>query len=130
LGPTTLSSYFTQVGSPEKPLSDLGAVSYRSYWASTLLGIFKNNPLTNFSIMDLSKMTAIMNEDIISTLQYLGLLRWLPVPLQVIPWIIRTYYSLFRYVNGTYIIYSPDGLLDELIKKYVSATPARSREMI
>jgi hypothetical protein len=30
-----------QVGSPEKPLSDLGAVSYKSYWASTLLQAIK-----------------------------------------------------------------------------------------
>ena len=30
------------VGSPEKPLSDLGKLSYRSYWSWVLLDILKN----------------------------------------------------------------------------------------
>jgi hypothetical protein len=37
-----LSKKEEKVGSPEKPLSDLGALSYKSYWASTILLVLKN----------------------------------------------------------------------------------------
>ena len=41
------------VGSPEKPLSDLGKLSYRSYWTWVLLDILKDTQGT-VSIKDLS----------------------------------------------------------------------------
>lgn len=55
-------------GSPEKPLSDLGKLSYRSYWSWVLLEILRDFRGT-LSIKDLSAMTSITQNDIINTLQ-------------------------------------------------------------
>lgn len=75
-----LSKKEEKAGSPEKPLSDLGALGYRSYWASVLLRQLKAHLLsgntTGLSIMDLSRSTSIFSDDIVSTLQLLGLLRY------------------------------------------------------
>merc|ERR1739844_365080 len=62
-------------GSPEKPLSDLGKLSYRSYWSWVLLEILRNFRGT-LSIKDLSAMTSITQTDIISTLQSLNLVKY------------------------------------------------------
>ena len=45
-------------GSPEKPLSDLGKLSYRSYWSWVLLEILRDFRGT-LSIKELSSMTSI-----------------------------------------------------------------------
>ncbi|XP_074647511.1 histone acetyltransferase KAT8-like [Tubulanus polymorphus] len=63
------------VGSPEKPLSDLGKLSYRSYWTWVLLEILRDFRGT-LSIKDLSHMTSIAQGDIINTLQTLNMVKY------------------------------------------------------
>ncbi|KAL6058153.1 Antigen peptide transporter 2 [Balamuthia mandrillaris] len=70
-----LSKKEMKVGTPEKPLSDLGLLSYRSYWTQVLLEILRKHR-GNISIKDMSQMTAIKTEDIISTLQSLNLIKY------------------------------------------------------
>jgi len=38
-----LSKLEQTVGSPEKPLSDLGKLSYQSYWSYVLLGVLSES---------------------------------------------------------------------------------------
>ncbi|KAL4088787.1 hypothetical protein QTP88_023871 [Uroleucon formosanum] len=63
------------VACPEKPLSDLGKLSYNSYWSRTLLQILKNAS-GSLSIKDLSAMTSITPIDIISTLQAMNMVKY------------------------------------------------------
>ena len=72
-----LSKKEEKAGSPEKPLSDLGAVGYRSYWAHTILTVLRDySGGEGISIMDLTKITSILPEDVMSTLNMLGLLHY------------------------------------------------------
>lgn len=62
-------------GSPEKPLSDLGKLSYRSYWKHVLLHELKRqDPKEQTSLEVLSKNTGIKTEDILSTLHGLEMI--------------------------------------------------------
>jgi histone acetyltransferase MYST1 len=70
-----LSKIEGKVGTPERPLSDLGNVSYRGYWTRALLGVLKDHD-ASISIKELSDMTAIKTDDVISTLQHLGLIQY------------------------------------------------------
>jgi len=70
-----LSKKEYKIGSPEKPLSDLGLLSFRSYWTQVLLEILRRHR-GNLSIKDISDMTSIKTEDIISTLQSLNLIKY------------------------------------------------------
>ncbi|KAG2381640.1 hypothetical protein C9374_006024 [Naegleria lovaniensis] len=71
-----LSKIEGKEGTPERPLSDLGKISYRSYWKHVLLDILQNPANKALSVKDIGKMTAIKYEDITATLQYLGLLKY------------------------------------------------------
>ncbi|KAI9286078.1 acyl-CoA N-acyltransferase [Umbelopsis sp. AD052] len=61
-------------GSPEKPLSDLGMLSYRAYWKTC---IFRQllQAKDFISIQDLSSKTGMTFDDVIATLQLNHLLR-------------------------------------------------------
>lgn len=65
-----------KTGSPEKPLSDLGLISYRSYWKHVILEYLRNFKGNDISIRDLSQETAINAYDVVSTLQALGMLKY------------------------------------------------------
>ncbi|KAH8317444.1 hypothetical protein KR074_005073, partial [Drosophila pseudoananassae] len=65
------------IGSPEKPLSDLGRLSYRSYWAYTLLELMKNRcSPEQTTIKELSEMSGITHDDIIYTLQSMKMIKY------------------------------------------------------
>ena len=70
-----LSKIEQKVGTPERPLSDLGLVSYRGYWTRVLLNILKDKE-GFISVKELSDMTMIRPADIISTLQYLNMIQY------------------------------------------------------
>lgn len=101
-----LSKIEGKIGSPEKPLSDLGLLSYRSYWSETLLEILikapvdENGERPQITISEISEQTSIKKEDIISTIQYL---------------------NLINYYKGQYII----TINDEALQMYTMATKKR-----
>ncbi|CAI8032974.1 Histone acetyltransferase KAT7 [Geodia barretti] len=80
-----------KVGSPERPLSDLGLISYRSYWREVILThMLKLSPspsssssssssrssCSEFSVKELSQESGIKCDDLVSTMQYYGLLKY------------------------------------------------------
>ena len=65
-----------RTGSPEKPLSDMGLVSYRSYWRGVLCTLFMRykehdeaDGGQSISIAQIAKETGMTPDDIISTLE-------------------------------------------------------------
>ena len=70
-----LSRIEGQPGSPEKPLSDLGQVSYHSYWKSVILEYLHNLSSERISIRQISQDTGLDPHDIASTLHMLGFLK-------------------------------------------------------
>ena len=70
-----LSKREGRVGTPERPLSDLGQVSYRSYWSRVVLELLREHR-GNLSVKEISHISCIRVEDIVSTLQTLGLIKY------------------------------------------------------
>lgn len=81
-----LSKRQCKVGSPEKPLSDLGLLSYRSYWFDEIVKVIlestagvRSTPAgirPEISVQDISLKTCITNDDILHTLQAMDALKY------------------------------------------------------
>ncbi|XP_028287876.1 histone acetyltransferase KAT6B isoform X3 [Parambassis ranga] len=63
-----------QAGSPEKPLSDLGRLSYLAYWKSVILEHLYKHPDKHISVKGISRATGMCPHDIAATLQQLGII--------------------------------------------------------
>ncbi|KAG9394097.1 MOZ/SAS family [Carpediemonas membranifera] len=62
-------------GGPEEPLSDLGKISFQSYWKSAILGYLYDpaSPVTQCTIKDISNATMIQEKDVVNTLSLLNI---------------------------------------------------------
>lgn len=62
-----------RTGSPEKPLSDMGLVTYRSYWRGVICRLmleYRNKPRTyTMTLRKMSEITGMTLDDVISTLE-------------------------------------------------------------
>ncbi|XP_077310166.1 histone acetyltransferase KAT6B isoform X4 [Lithobates pipiens] len=63
-----------QTGSPEKPLSDLGRLSYFSYWKSVVINYLSTHHEKQISVKGLSRATGMCPHDIATTLQHLNMI--------------------------------------------------------
>ncbi|KAL3994412.1 MOZ/SAS family protein [Acanthocheilonema viteae] len=58
-----------KIGGPEHPLSDMGLITYRSYWKAVIICcIRKRRAMNSISIKEMSNETGIHSSDIISTM--------------------------------------------------------------
>lgn len=63
-------------GTPEKPLSDLGKISYQSYWKYVILSRIRDKD--EITVEEISKSSGMNVHDISATLQELGIFRYTP----------------------------------------------------
>ncbi|KAI9486530.1 MAG: acyl-CoA N-acyltransferase [Benjaminiella poitrasii] len=94
-----LSKQEGKIGSPEKPLSPLGYMSYRAYWSSAIMSVLLSCQ-NNITIEEICRETAIHEDDVISTLSSLKLLCYR------------------KTVNGRQNICIPQKMLQDTVKQF------------
>ncbi len=84
-----------KLGTPEVPLSDLGFLSYLSWWSQRLVELLQKCDREEISIDEISKETAIKLSDVVMVLERLNIL---------------------RYHQGQHVIFAENGYLQNLYK--------------
>ncbi|KZT10951.1 histone acetyltransferase ESA1 [Laetiporus sulphureus 93-53] len=90
-----LSKKEGKLGSPEKPLSDLGLLGYRAYWEDTVIELLLNTT-DDISIDDIAQKTSITHADVMNTCTTL---------------------QLFKHYKGQHVICIPEALQERHRKK-------------
>ncbi|KAJ9522751.1 hypothetical protein QJQ45_019840 [Haematococcus lacustris] len=98
-----------RVGTPERPLSDLGQVSFRSYWARVLLEALRHMR-GDVSVKEMSEMTMIKGQDIVDTLQ--------PITCSLARRIMPQSLGLIKYWRGTHLIHADPRIVQEHYAKH------------
>lgn len=70
-----LSKREGKLGSPEKPLSDLGLLGYRAYWQETIVDVLTDGR-AEVNVEELGALSAMTTNDVLHTLQNLNMLRY------------------------------------------------------
>lgn len=73
-----LSKRENKPGGPEKPLSDLGLLSYKSYWRSRLLDTMSECKFAPMSLNQLSQRTLMSVDDVATSLEWMDALLKIP----------------------------------------------------
>ncbi|OQO09434.1 Histone acetyltransferase ESA1 [Cryoendolithus antarcticus] len=74
-----LSKIEQKLGSPEKPLSDLGLLGYRAYWQEVIVDLLAEtleSGTPQLSVEDIGQTLAMTTNDVLHTLQNLNMLRY------------------------------------------------------
>lgn len=66
-----------KLGSPERPLSDLGRASYLSWWTQRIIEYIRKHQGKSFSPQDISKESGIMETDIFWTMEQQGMVKYI-----------------------------------------------------
>ncbi|TKA64595.1 hypothetical protein B0A49_10383 [Cryomyces minteri] len=101
-----------KTGSPEKPLSDMGLVSYRSYWRLVLCSLLLDQK-SPVSVSTISERTGMTADDIVSALEAMRALIRDPVTKQ---YALRLDYGFYKeytekYAKKGYTKINPDALI-------------------
>lgn len=62
-----LSKREHKLGSPEKPLSDLGLIGYRAFWLEKIMEFLIESESTEINVDEIAHKTAITHQDVTST---------------------------------------------------------------
>ena len=69
-----LSKRDKKIGTPERPLSDMGRISYKSYWTDTILQLIRDKG--NLSLKEITEQTGIAPNDVMETLSSLNMVKY------------------------------------------------------
>lgn len=115
-----LSKREGKLGSPEKPLSDLGLLGYRQYWRETLVELLTEPGRESVSENELAVLTSMTEKDVHETLVVMNMLRYHVSISKTGPeygYKTHTLITLPISQKGNWVIVLPDQVIEEQKKR-------------